>query len=113
MTHSDNDQLRGGVLLALASAVLFGLSTPLAKGLLGQTQPALIAGLLYLGSGVGLSLYWLAARERRCIVETPLTKTDLPWLAGAIASGGVVAPLLLMIGLARTPASGASLLLNL
>src|SRR5471030_1313985 len=104
---------RRGIPLALGAAALFGLSTPLAKVLVGSSHPQLIAGLLYLGSGVGLGLYWLSARSRRHDNETPLTRGDLPWLAGAIVAGGIVAPVLLMLGLFRTEASGASLLLNL
>ena len=99
-----------GAALALAAAVLFGASPPLAKSLLRVVDPQILAGLLYLGSGTGLAAYWLAKRQRQ---EVPLDRRDVPWLAGAIAFGGVLAPLLLMIGLARTPASGASLLLNL
>ena len=103
---------RTGIGRALLAAVLFGLSTPLAKGLLTGTSPQLIAGLLYLGSGLGLGALWVLHgwRTRR---EAPLTRRDAPWLAGAIAAGGVLGPLLLLTGLARTPASSASLLLNL
>lgn len=105
---------RTGIATALAAAILFGLSTPLAKGLLADVSPQVLAGLLYLGSGLGLGVFWLfrgvAPRPRR---EAPLARADLPWLAGAIAAGGIVAPVLLMAGLARTPASTASLLLNL
>lgn len=78
--------------------------------------PQLLAGLLYAGSGLGLLAVWLWRRRGRRAGgerEAPLTRADLPWLAGAIAAGGVVAPLLLMTGLARTPAATASLLLNL
>ena len=99
--------------LALTAAILFGASAPVAKGLLAGTTPQLLAGLLYLGSGAGLLLYWLARRHARETAETPLVRADLPWLAGAILSGGVAGPLLLMVGLTRTPASTASLLLNL
>jgi drug/metabolite transporter (DMT)-like permease len=106
-----------GVALALAAALLFGASAPLAKGLLREVNPQLLAGLLYLGSGTGLMLLWSACRDRttphRSAAEAPLTRADLPWLVGAILCGGVVGPLLLMLGLARTPASPASLLLNL
>jgi drug/metabolite transporter (DMT)-like permease len=102
----------GGVWSALLAALLFGASTPLAKGLLDATSPQLLAGLLYIGSGTGLLLVWLAAR-RRARREAALTRRDLPWLAGAIAAGGVLGPLLLMYGLLYTPASSASLLLNL
>jgi drug/metabolite transporter (DMT)-like permease len=102
-----------GVGLALLAALLFGASAPAAKGLLAGTAPQLLAGLLYVGSGGGLLLFWLGRRHVRDAVETPLGRPDLPWLAGAILAGGVVAPLLLMLGLNRSHASAASLLLNL
>ena len=104
-----------GVLFALLAALLFGASTPLAKSLLPQVAPMLMAGLLYLGSGIGLAVFSLirsrAGRLRS--QEAPLQRADWPWLAGAIAAGGIAAPMLLMWGLAATPASSASLLLNL
>ncbi|MBV8682763.1 MAG: DMT family transporter, partial [Caulobacteraceae bacterium] len=103
-----------GALMALASAALFGASTPLAKLLLGNgVDPWLLAGLLYLGSGLGLTS---ALFGRRFIGaepnEAPLRRADLPWLALVVISGGMAGPLLLMLGLARTPASSAALLLN-
>jgi len=101
-----------GVLSALAAAALFGVSTPVAKQLLPEIEPWLMAGLLYLGSGLGLSAY-RAFAARRGSRETPITGRDVPWLAAAIFCGGVVGPLLLMLGLRITPASSASLLLNL
>ena len=101
-----------GIGLAILAALLFGLSAPLAKGLLEATSPQLFAGLLYLGSGCGLFLVYLA-RRRRAQSEAPLTRRDVPWLAGAICMGGIIAPVLLMIGLQQTAASTASLLLNL
>lgn len=102
-----------GVGMALLAAALFGISAPLAKLLLGQTTPQLLAGLLYLGSGVGLLAVWLIRRARPAAREAPLTLRDAPWIAGAIAAGGVAGPLLLMVGLTRTPAAAASLLLNI
>ena len=103
-----------GVGLAMLAAVLFGLSAPLAKLLLGQTTPQLLAGLLYAGSGLGLLVAWIVRRRgSRTSREAPLARRDVPWLAGAIAFGGVAGPLLLMLGLVRTPAATASLLLNL
>lgn len=97
-----------GVIAALAAALLFGAATPLAKGLLGRVDPWLLAGLLYLGSGLGMIL--LRAVRRTASVKLP--RGDWPWLVGAVLSGGVVAPVLLMFGLRGMPASGASLLLN-
>jgi drug/metabolite transporter (DMT)-like permease len=106
---------RKGPVYALAAAALFGASTPLAKILLGQSEPILLAALLYLGSGVGLTI-WLMLRRllfKQPSRETNLTLADLPWLATAIFAGGVAGPILLLIGLRLTPASSASLLLNL
>ena len=102
-----------GPALGLASAALFGASTPLAKLLLGEVDPWLLAGLLYLGSGVGLSVVHL----RRQVLgiappEAPLRRADLPWLAAVFLAGGVIGPVLLMLGLSVTPASSAALLLN-
>jgi drug/metabolite transporter (DMT)-like permease len=104
-----------GVGYALLAALLFGASTPLAKSLLPQVAPVLMAGLLYLGSGVGLGIYRLIRSRTNAVGsrEAALTRKDLPWLTGAIVAGGIVGPVLLMWGLAATPASSASLLLNL
>jgi len=98
--------------LALVAAALFRASTPLAKGLLGATTPQLLAGLLYLGAGTGLLVLQLVT-SGWTEQQAKLTRRDAPWLAGSIAFGGVLGPLLLMLGLRRSPASGASLLLNL
>jgi drug/metabolite transporter (DMT)-like permease len=106
--------IKTGILFALMSAILFGASTPFAKLLLGAVDPWTMAGLLYLGAGVGLAAVHLSRGVLRLpAIEAPLRRSDLPWLALVIASGGVAGPLLLMFGLTRTNASGASLLLNL
>lgn len=97
-----------GVLAALGAALLFGAGTPAAKLLLGPVSPWLLAGLLYLGSGLGLAVL----RLWRKAGPVSLKMSELGWLAGAIVSGGVVGPALLMWGLSSMPASGASLLLN-
>lgn len=105
---------RLGILLALASALLFGASTPIAKVLLGNVSPWMLAGLLYLGSGVGLfGVSRIRHRFAGTASEAPLRAGEIPWLAAVVLSGGVAGPLLLMIGLESTPASTASLLLNL
>jgi drug/metabolite transporter (DMT)-like permease len=97
---------RRAIAFALLSAALFGASTPLAKILLGNTHPLMLAGVLYLGAGIGL-LAWLRGRLQR------IGRGDLPWLAAVVASGGIAGPALLMLGLARVDAASASLLLNL
>jgi drug/metabolite transporter (DMT)-like permease len=101
-----------GPLLALASAALFGASTPVSKLLLGVTDPLLLAGLLYLGSGIGLGIIALGARLSGRAAEAPLRRRDLPWLGLIILFGGVLGPALLMAGLTFASASAGSLLLN-
>ena len=97
-----------GVLAALTAAALFGAGTPLAKLLLHEVSPWMMAGLLYAGSGIGLWLY------RRLIGASAvqLPRRDAQWLASAVIAGGVCGPVLLMFGLTGMSASGASLLLN-
>ena len=106
-----------GALPALAAAFLFGASTPLAKLLGVGVSPLLMAGLLYLGSGLGLSLLLLARwatapAEREGGASLGIPRRDVPWLLGAIVTGGMLGPVLLMAGLATTDAAPAALLLN-
>jgi drug/metabolite transporter (DMT)-like permease len=102
---------------ALAAALLFGASTPLAKILAGDVSPVLLAGLLYLGSGTGLALAMLVRRAAQGNPRTGLPALRIPgperlWLLGAIVTGGVLGPALLMSGLQTTDGATASLLLN-
>ncbi|AUT64605.1 DMT family transporter [Paraburkholderia terrae] len=104
------------IFTALAAAALFGAATPLAKALLGSMSPFLVAGLFYLGSGIGLGIGIIARRLRTSAKENNrhgISRAELPWLLGAIAAGGVAGPALLMLGLSSTPAATSSLLLNL
>ena len=102
-----------GITQALIAAALFGISTPIAKGLLEGASPQVLASLLYLGSGMGLGVLWVVQRARGQRSEAPLVRRDLRWLAGVVLFGGVLAPLALMTGLSHTPASASALLLNL
>ncbi|MBL8477777.1 MAG: DMT family transporter [Sterolibacteriaceae bacterium] len=97
-----------GIAAALGAALLFGAGTPLAKWLLDAVSPWLLAGLLYLGSGLGLTLY----RALRRAPAVRLAPGDALWFGGAILAGGIVGPVRVMVGLAGMPASDASLLLN-
>ena len=107
-------KLDRGIPAAMGAAVLFGVSTPLAKPLLGDMPPLLLAGLLYMGSGIGLSVLLgiRVATGGRGAITWP-RGADVGWLAGAIAAGGAVGPYLLMVGLQATDAASASLILNL
>jgi len=105
-----------GVIFALLAAISFGASTPFSKVLVGQIAPVTLAGLLYLGSGIGLTAWFVlrtVAAGSRTDKTALLTGKDVPWLAGAILFGGIAGPVLLMAGLVLTPASSASLLLNM
>ena len=97
-----------GILAALIAALLFGAGTPFAKLLLGPVSPWLLAGLLYLGSGIGLAIWRLLSSAG----SVRMRQAEVLWLAGAVIAGGMIAPALLMWGLVGMPASGASLLLN-
>ncbi len=109
------NNLHRAALPALGAAILFGASTPFAKQLIGDgittSSPFLLAGLLYLGSGVGLALIRLVRDRGWKSVDLP--HHEWPWLLGAIVFGGVLGPLLLMVGLSHTTAATASLFLNL
>ena len=100
------------ILQALLAAIFFGASAPIAKLLLGDVSPIFLAAFLYFGSGTGISLVKLTQRMRSKDVEANIKSPDIKWLAGAIISGGILAPIILMISLQNTPASTASLLLN-
>jgi drug/metabolite transporter (DMT)-like permease len=99
------------VIYGLLAAALFGASTPLAKRLVEDISPFLLAGILYLGSGLGLTL--LRVIRDRGWRAPEIATIEWPWLLSAIGFGGVIAPVALMFGLSQTGAATASLLLNL
>ena len=100
------DRLRGSA-LGLSSALLFGVAAPFSKLLLPGAQPVTLAALLYLGAGAA---FLLAPRRRS---EAPLTRADVPWLAGAVIAGAALGPVLMLWGLTRVSGLAGSLLLNL
>lgn len=108
-----------GAVCGLLGAMLFGASAPVAKAILPGFGALSLAGVLYLGAGLGLTGYRAGARllaagreggERR---EARLGRRDLPLLAGIIITGGVIGPVAMLLGLARLSGVAASLLLNL
>jgi drug/metabolite transporter (DMT)-like permease len=103
-----------GAPLALGAAVLFGVATPFSKLLIGAVDPQMLAGLLYLGAGIGLAgVHFGRGALGVPVPEASLKPADLPWLATVVLFGGMLGPLFLMLGVASTDASSASLLLNL
>lgn len=112
MSPSDPGKFASGaVAAALGAAFLFGASTPFAKQLVGEMPAVLLAGLLYLGSGIGLVM--LRVLRDGGWHSPGLPRSDWGWLLAAVAFGGMLGPVLLMVGLSHTSASTASLLLNL
>lgn len=99
---------------AVLAAIFFGISTPLVKILLGDVDPVVLAGLLYLGAGLGMLIFHAgrSLTQKRLINEAPLKRSDIWWLIGAVAAGGVLGPIAQMIGINLSPAATASLLLN-
>lgn len=101
---------------ALLAAFFFAISVPFAKVLLKQASPFQLSALMYLGAGIGLSLYSVivnfAAKNKSVSKEAPLEKKDIPFIIGFIVSGGIIAPVLLFKGLTTAPASMAAIALN-
>jgi drug/metabolite transporter (DMT)-like permease len=105
-----------GALLGLLAAALFGASAPVAKLMLPNAGPLMLAGLLYLGAGIGLTIFRVAARRARVsseVREARLVRGDLPLLAGIVIAGGIAGPVLMLLGLSRLSGLASSLLLNL
>jgi drug/metabolite transporter (DMT)-like permease len=105
-----------GIMMVVVSSVLFGASTPVARMLVGSIDPLWLAGLLYAGSGLGLSLvlglrHWGLFGSDRGVAG--IARGDTAWLGAAIGVGGIVAPALFTFGLRDTSGAAASLLLNL
>ncbi len=90
------------------AAVLFGATVPLASRLTAETTAPLLAGLLY--AGAALAVAPMAFRHRP---DSRVLRRGAVRLGVAVGAGGFLGPLLLVAGLARTPAATASLLLNL
>lgn len=101
---------RVGVVCGLLAAALFGVSAPIAKLLLSDCSPQVLAGLLYLGAGLALSIYRLI-RPRS--MEASIRRSDIALLSAIVLLGGILAPVLMLVGLGRVSALAGSLLLNL
>jgi drug/metabolite transporter (DMT)-like permease len=113
MQPSDQRVRVRGMLCGVSAAILFGASAPVSKLLLPELGPLVLAGLLYLGAGLGLTLYGLVRPQRRVDREARVSRRDLGLLAGITVCGGIVGPVLMLVGLGRVSGLAGSLLLNL
>ena len=104
--------MKKGIFLAILAASLYALSSPLSKLLLTRVSPTLMAGLLYLGAGLGMTLLFAFQRgKREQTEEKKLSREDFPFVLGMILLD-IAAPISLLTGLKFTTAENASLLNN-
>ena len=100
------------IFFAVLAAALYAINSPLSKLLLERLTPTMLAALLYLGAGIGLSIVGIVQRKTAKVTkEAPLTKNELPYIFGMVVLD-IAAPIFLMIGLTMTTAANASLLNN-
>ncbi|HOI84649.1 MAG TPA: DMT family transporter [Acholeplasmataceae bacterium] len=99
------------ILLAILAALLYALSTPIAKLILNDLSPTYIAALLYLGAGLGMGVVAYIRKKTTSYTYQAFTKKELPAILGMIALD-VVAPILLMFGLKRSLPENVALLNN-
>jgi len=98
---------RTAVFHAFLAAVFYALNAPFSRILLNEVDPAMMAGFLYLGAGVGIGILSLFHKDK----GEKLSKEDLPYVIGMVVLD-IAAPILLMLGLRVTNASTVSLLNN-
>ena len=100
------------IFYAILAASLYALNAPVSKLLLKDVPPTMMAGMLYLGAGIGMTLMGLVrSKTGNGKQEMQLTKKDLPYTLGMVILD-IAAPIFLMVGLSRTTAANASLLNN-
>lgn len=105
-------EMRKGIIMAILAAVLYAVSSPFSKVLLNEMPPTLMAGFLYLGAGIGMSLIAVLRRVRQAeITEIHLSKAELPYTVAMVLLD-IAAPIRMLIGLSATTAANASLLNN-
>lgn len=105
-------EMRKGIIMAILAAVLYAVSSPFSKVLLNEMPPTLMAGFLYLGAGIGMSLIAVLRRVRQAeITEIHLSKAELPYTVAMVLLD-IAAPICMLIGLSTTTAANASLLNN-
>lgn len=100
------------IIYAVLAAALYAVNVPLSKLMLRHVAPTMMAALLYLGAGIGLTLYAaLGKKLGRSAPREHLTKKELPYTVSMVVLD-IAAPILLMAGIARTTSGNVSLLNN-
>lgn len=111
MDNTASQNIRS-IVWALLAAALYAISTPVSKLLLQDVAPTMMAGLLYLGAGIGMFGLGMVRRGVKALPhENHLTRRDLPYTVGMVLLD-IAAPICLMVGLTRTTSANASLLNN-
>lgn len=101
-----------GIFLAVLAAALYAINSPFSKLLLEYMPSTLMAGLLYLGAGLGMSVVALVRKINKSEgTEKKITKADMPYTIAMIVLD-IAAPIFLLLGLSYTTAANASLLNN-
>lgn len=111
---SEKHSYQKALLFAILAAALYALNAPLSKLLMEDdaVAPSMMAGLLYLGAGLGMGAIWLIRKSAKIKrTEAPLTRSDLPYTLLMILLD-IAAPILLMLGIKGSSAASASLLNN-
>ena len=105
-------EMRKGIMMAILAAVLYAVSSPFSKILLNEMPPTLMAGFLYLGAGIGMSLIAVSRKARQVeTTEIHLSKAEMPYIVAMILLD-IAAPICMLIGLNATTAANVSLLNN-
>src|SRR5213594_488944 len=106
--------MRRAQIEVILAAVAFAASVPATKLLLADVAPLALSGVLYISAGsLCAGLAWLSGRTGTAMGGTNSVRgAEWVWLLGAVVSGGVLAPLLLFLGLREVSGHVAGLLLN-
>ena len=95
-------------IFAILAALLYSFSSPFSKVLLSSFPPTLLAGVLYLGAGIGTSTIFLTSKNKE---RERIDKSDMVYVVLMVILD-IAAPVFMMKGLSITRSENASLLGN-
>lgn len=98
------------ILYAILAAIFYSINIPFSKILLNYVTPTILAGLLYLGAGIGIGIIFILKLNKVNKKEL-LSKSDFPYTLSMVVLD-ILAPICLMYGLINTTSATASLLNN-